>query len=318
MILDLTHKAVAGDRRALSRLVTIVETGGPEATLALRELFPSTGRAWLIGVTGAPGTGKSTLVGAMVGAFRSRGKTVGVVAVDPSSPFTGGAILGDRVRMMDMSADPGVFMRSMATRGQLGGLASRTLDVTRVLDACGYEVIIVETVGVGQDEVDIAATAHTTALVVVPGLGDDVQALKAGVMEIADVFVVNKADREGADRAVAEIRSALALQGGQRPAPVVRTIATRGEGVDNLIAEMERHRNFVETSGEARPLHIDRARKEILRIAQRELADTMVKSNGKGIDQLAAEVAERRTDPHSAAKELLRVAIVQYLEGRSG
>ena len=236
----------ARDRRA----ITAVENEGGSAEL-LRSLFPSTGRARVIGITGPPGAGKSTLAQRLAQAYRRRGKTVGIVAVDPSSPFTGGAILGDRIRMAEIYTDPGVFIRSMATRGALGGLARATSDAVDVLDAAGFDVVLIETVGVGQDEVDIIKAAETTAVVLVPGLGDDIQAIKAGILEIGDVFVVNKADRDGADRTAAELAMMLDLSApkGWRP-PIVRTVAPSNTGVEEVLAALESHGEYLAGSGE--------------------------------------------------------------------
>ncbi len=237
--MDLVDRLLAGDRRAVARLISLVENGAPESREALAALFPHTGHAHIVGITGSPGSGKSTLVNQLAKVFRRQGATVGIVAVDPTSPFSGGAILGDRIRMQDLCGDPGVFIRSMATRGALGGLARATSDVVKVLDAFGKDVILVETVGVGQDEVDIAKAAHTTIVVEAPGMGDDIQAIKAGVMEIADILVVNKADREGAERTVAALEMMLDLNG--HPAcgwqtPVLKTVATQDEGIADLDA----------------------------------------------------------------------------------
>lgn len=309
MTVDLVQQALEGERRALARLLTIVENGGERGQAVVTELFPRTGNAWLIGITGSPGTGKSTLVSALALAYRAEGKRVGIVAVDPTSPFSGGAILGDRVRMMEHIHDPGVFMRSMATRGQLGGLARATLDVARVFDACGYDIVIVETVGVGQDEVDVASATHTTVLVQVPGLGDDVQAIKAGVMEIGDIYVVNKADRDGADRLVAELTMLLSLsEHGDWLPPIVRTIATQREGVDSLVVAIRKHREHLETTGRIAARRLRQSRSEIMMIARDELLTRVERNGTETLTRLAAEVAEHRTPPFEAARQILALA----------
>src|SRR5213592_739773 len=242
---SLSLRVLAGDPRAIARAISLVEDETPAGADLVRAVFGRSGRAYLTGITGAPGAGKSTLVDRLIGDLRRLGRTVGVVAVDPTSPFSGGAILGDRVRMQAHVADPGVFIRSMATRGNLGGLARATAEAALVLDAAGRDVVLIETVGVGQDEVDIVRTADVSIVVLVPGAGDDVQALKAGIMEIADIFVVNKADRDGADRTIASIEALLSLQSfgadEWRP-PIVRTTATTGEGLGDLVAALDRFR----------------------------------------------------------------------------
>ncbi|HEY67374.1 MAG TPA: methylmalonyl Co-A mutase-associated GTPase MeaB, partial [Thermoflexia bacterium] len=250
--MELVEKALAGNRYALARLISLIEDNGTEARAALAALYPHTGQAHVVGVTGAPGTGKSTLVNELTKVLRAQGTTVGIVAVDPSSPFSGGALLGDRVRMRDLAGDQGVFIRSMATRGSLGGLARATSDVVKVLDAVGFSVVLVETVGAGQAEVDIARTAHTTVVVEAPGLGDEVQALKAGLLEIADVLVVNKADRPGAAqtaRALEMVINRNAVRGGAddnawRP-PILKTIALDGSGVPEVLEAIVGHREYL-------------------------------------------------------------------------
>jgi LAO/AO transport system kinase len=296
----LADRVLAGDVRALARAASIVENRGPEADALLRELFPHTGRALIIGVTGSPGAGKSTLVDQIARQLRREQKTVGVIAIDPTSPYTGGAILGDRIRMQHHHADPGVFIRSMATRGWIGGLAGAAADMTLLLDAAGRDVVIVETVGVGQDEVEIARLADATVVVLVPGTGDDVQALKAGIMEIADVFVVNKADLAGAAALERDIRAHLALA--QRPdgwtPPVVMAVATEGRGVEELLAAV---RSFREVAPKrAHSAAIWRLR---LRDMLRDRVLAMLPA--EAVDRAAADVSERRRDPYTAVAELL-------------
>jgi LAO/AO transport system kinase len=299
----LADRVRAADPRALARALSIVENEGAGAASLLAALHAQTGRAWSLGVTGPPGAGKSTLVDQLVTLYRARGQTVGVVAVDPTSPFTGGAILGDRVRMQAHAGDPGVFIRSMATRGHLGGLASTTADAVSVLDAAGRDCVIIETVGVGQAEVDIARTADVCVVTLVPGTGDDVQALKAGIMEIADIFVVNKADREGADRMAAAVDGLLSLEtaeaGAWRP-PVIRTEATRGIGIDALADAVDR---FRQTRGD----EIERRRRTRSTVRLRDLVASLFLGRveatiGAGeLESLAARVAARELDPYAAA-----------------
>jgi LAO/AO transport system kinase len=298
-------------RRALARLISVLEAGGPAARTALRDLYPRAGQAHVVGLTGAPGSGKSTLVGALARAYRARGSRVAVLAVDPTSPYSGGALLGDRVRMPDLAGDPGVFVRSMASRGALGGLALAASKAVAALDAAGYARILVETVGVGQDEVAVARTAHTTVVVTVPGLGDEVQALKAGLLEVADVLVVNKADRPDAERARAELvmLQSLASPAAWQP-PVLSTVATRAEGVADLLEAVEAHRSYLETSGEGARRAAERARTAVLASAEAELAARLerVARESRWEAAWAAVAAHERT-PDDVAHELLEVLV---------
>ena len=299
---------LAGSPRALARGLTWVEAGGARAEALCARLYPRGGRAHVIGITGSPGSGKSTLVRALARAARAREQSVGIIAVDPSSPFSGGAILGDRIRMNDLTLDPGVFIRSMATRGALGGLARATADAVDLMDAAGRHPIFVETVGVGQDEVDVMQLAQTVVVVSVPGLGDDVQALKAGILEIADVHVVNKADREGADRTQSDLRAMLGLLPHAEDAwlpPILPTVAAREEGVAALVDALEAHRAALDASGEGEARRRRSARTRVLQIAQDVLADAMSATDGGEAAALVEDVARRALAPHAAARMLL-------------
>ncbi|HEY4116214.1 MAG TPA: methylmalonyl Co-A mutase-associated GTPase MeaB [Byssovorax sp.] len=338
----LAEKVLARDQRATARACRLVDDRVGDYVALLKDLFPHTGKAWTIGVTGNPGAGKSTLTDRIITSLRKRGQRVAVVAIDPTSPFSGGAILGDRIRMQDHAADPEVFIRSLATRGALGGLSRSAADVARVLDAWGADVVLIETVGVGQDELEITRTAHTTLVVMAPGMGDEVQAIKAGILECADVFTVNKADREGADGAVRDLELMIALGGEvarsgahskghagaglfgaklsegldvaaqevkHAPAkwipPIVRTVSTRGEGVDALIGKLEAHRAWLfgtPAGAERREARLA----EQLRGALREaLIDAAVEALGVHLDEAARSVAAREVDPYTAAERLV-------------
>jgi LAO/AO transport system kinase len=302
---DIAAAVQAGDKRALGRVISWVENGDPRARSVLRDLKPQQARTRVIGLTGAPGAGKSTVTSALVRAFRARGSRVAVLAVDPSSPFTGGALLGDRVRMQEHATDGGVFIRSMASRGQLGGLAAATPQAIRVLSAAGYHVILVETVGVGQAEVEIASAADSTVVLVVPGMGDSIQAAKAGVLEVADVLVVNKADRPDTQATLRDLRQMVSLATGEWKPPIVPTVGTTGDGVDELVKQLDRHDAWLESSGERARRQLARARDEVTALAFGMLANRLAVP-----DELAARVAEGRCDPAEAADELLAAAVI--------
>jgi LAO/AO transport system kinase len=306
---ELANRVRTGEPRALARAISIVEDRGIEATELLKALFPYSGTATLIGLTGSPGAGKSTLVDQIAREYRKQGKTIGIVAVDPSSPFSGGAILGDRIRMQSHYADPGIYIRSMATRGSLGGLAGTTADVATVLDASGRDLVIIETVGVGQDEVDIVTLADVTVVVLVPGMGDDVQTIKAGIMEIADVFVINKSDRDGAERVEREIRAmqSLATRSDNWTPPIVKTVASDGTGVPEVLTAIESYRVYLNKSDLGRGRRIANWRKritEMLRDALFQRVVTDYLGNGEA-ERFAAEVAEHKRDPYTLVEEIV-------------
>ena len=307
---DLVARARAGSPRAVARLISLVEDASPALREVMAALAPHAGSAWVIGLTGSPGVGKSTATSALVGALRERDLRIGVLAVDPSSPFSGGALLGDRIRMSEHALDPDVFIRSMASRGHLGGLAWATPQALRVLDACGLDVVLVETVGVGQSEVEVAGTADTTVVLLAPGMGDGIQAAKAGILEIGDVFVVNKADHDGADATVRDLRSMISLaerrQAGDWRPPVVKTVASRREGMADLLEALDKHRGWLDTSGELDRRRRRRAAGEIETIAVTALRSRIGDLRaGRGLDELAKQVVAGDLDPYTAADALV-------------
>ena len=306
--MDIVTELLSGSKLAIARAITAVENEYDDAVNIMQKIYPHTGKCYIIGITGSPGAGKSTLTDKLTKEYRSRGKTVGIIAVDPSSPFSGGAILGDRIRMNELTMDDGVFIRSMATRGSLGGMSRKTAEVVKILDAAGKDIVIVETVGVGQSEVDIVKTADTTLVVLVPGMGDDIQAIKAGILEIGDVFAINKADREGVERLNLEIEMMLDLDQGEntwRP-KVMRTVASQNQGVVELVDAVEEHAAHMIQSGLIQKRRFERTRTEILAMLDEAINNYLMKKvAGSKFEKLLAEVNQRQNDPYSAVKAIL-------------
>ena len=297
----------SGDARALARAISTVENRSPGWSHLLKSLFPHTGKARVIGITGAPGAGKSTLVDQLARLYRKQDRSVGIIAVDPTSPYTGGAILGDRIRMQDHFADPGIYIRSMATRGSLGGLARTTADVATVLDASGRDVILIETVGVGQDEVDIVRLADITILILVPGMGDDVQTIKAGIMEIADIFAINKSDRDGAERVEREIRAlqSLATRNDGWTPPIVKTVASEGKGIEELAAAVAEYESFLQKENRALQKSVENWRERLVEMLRDAMLEKARAQLGDGnIAELARDVAEHKRDPYTLVEEI--------------
>ena len=309
---ELVAEVLQGSVRAMARLITLIENEDSRALHLMGAIYPYAGNAYVLGITGSPGTGKSTLTDKITTILREREQTVGVIAVDPSSPFTGGALLGDRIRMQRSSGDAEVFIRSMATRGNLGGLARTTADVVKIMDAFGKDWVIVETVGVGQDEVEIAKTADTTIVVLAPGLGDTIQSMKAGVMEIADLYVVNKADRSGADALVSEVNVRLEQDSQIKKAvwkpPVVKTIAVDNQGTDSLVKAIEKHRSFLQQSGKLRKNRREKTRQETLALLRDEISRNVLEKvlgNGR-FDALIDDIVAKKKDPYTSVQEIIR------------
>ena len=306
--MELVDEVRKGSVRALAKLITLVENEMPGGVEAMEEIYPLTGNAYIIGITGPPGAGKSTLTDRITKELRRKNCTVGIIAIDPTSPFTGGALLGDRVRMQGVSSDEDVFIRSMATRGSLGGLSRATSDTVKVLDAYGKDYIIIETVGVGQDEVDIVRTADVSILAVMPGGGDDIQAIKAGIMEIGDIFVVNKADRDGADRLVTEIKMMLGLSSVEREwtSPIIKTVATEDQGIGTLVEKINEHREFLVKSGMLACRRKERIRSEIIKMIEYEIyryLDSLIAENKDFFEQRLEDIVNKKEDPYLLAKK---------------
>lgn len=308
---ELAERALTGDLPAVARMLSRAEAGGQEAREGLEVIFRNTGKAHIVGITGVPGSGKSTLVSRLAQTIRGTGKKVGIIAVDPSSPFSGGSILGDRIRMSDLVNDPGIFIRSMATRGALGGLARGTLDAVDVLDAAGYDVVMIETVGVGQDEVDVVGASHTTVVVSAPGLGDDIQAIKAGVLEIADIHVVSKCDRSDANKTIADLKTmmAMGLSLAKKPewgVPVLATSSVNDQGIVELMNAIDAHRAALASSGDMEARHRRIAERRMLKAAEEILRANFERHRSGKFGELTDRILARDLTPHAAAKKLLR------------
>jgi len=306
---SLAEKVLNGDQRSIARLITHAENNAKESVEAMKIIHPKTGHAHVVGITGVMGSGKSTLIYELTKAYRKKGKTVGIIAIDPTSPFSGGALLGDRIRMMELAMDEGVFIRSMGTRGMLGGLTSAVYDVVEILDAAGKDVILVETVGVGQAEVDIIKIADTTLVVIVPGLGDSIQTLKAGVMEIADIYVINKSDRQGVEQTVAEMQSLVEIEcmNKKRKTPILQTIAKEKKGIDELLIEIEQHKNYLEVTMELAHQRRIRYESELVEIIRKKLLNFIFDEEQfkDTVEELLDQISKKKLDPHTASEIIL-------------